>query len=130
MSKTKQIIRIEHESDGYGMFISKDGRRVEVGRNQNEILPDLYERHKNFNSPHNDGLEMYFPLDRKGNWFCSFKSIEQLQEWVKPDELRILFENGFHILILDVSEWVDGEHQIIYTKESIVSQKDISDLFI
>lgn len=129
MLEIKQIIRIEHELDGYGMFISKSCERVEVGRKSDEILPELYLRHMRFNSPYEDGLGVYVEKGPGGSWFCSFKSIEQLQEWVKPDELKILIENGFNILVLDVNEWREGEHQILYTKESIISQKNISELF-
>ena len=73
-------------------------------------------RHINFNSPEEDRLDI-----RKDNklWYCAYKSIEQLQEWIKPKELKDLIANGYVIKLLDVDEYQYGRDQIIYTKQSI-----------
>lgn len=133
MQKSKTIIRIEHKSDGFGMFRSKlnecddNPTRVEVGGGGNDILEELWLRHNNFNTPYKDGLDMGL---RFKEWFCAFKSIEQIQQWILPDEFQVLLDNNFHILLLIVTEYQEGDHQIVFTKESIISSQDISSLFI
>lgn len=131
MKGIKTIIRIEHKSDGFGIFRSKlkDGNpsRVEVGGGEDDILFELWERHNDFYTPFEDGLDIELGFKE---WFCAFKSIEQIQQWILPDEFKVLLENDFNILLLTVTEYQEGEHQVIFTKESIVSTQDISTLFV
>jgi hypothetical protein len=134
MKESKTIIRIEHKSDGFGMFRSKlkDGddnpSRVEVGDDEDDILFELGKRHNDgFYTPFGDGLDMNLGFKE---WFCAFKSIEQIQQWILPDEFKVLLDNDFQILLLTVTEYQEGNHQIIFTKESITSSQDISTLFL
>lgn len=46
------------------------------------------------------------------------------------DEIISLVNNGCNILMLDVSDCIEGEYQIIYKKEDIVSSKIINSLFV
>lgn len=79
-----------------------------------------------FPLPYNDGIDM--DLDDK-NWFCAYKSIEDLQDWIKSDELKFFISKGFSIKKLDVSQFQVGGEQIAFTKEGVMNETDITDLF-
>ena len=66
---------------------------------------------------------------RQENIFCAFKSIDQFQEWVSPQEIKEFIKMGFEILLIDTSDHIEGMFQIIYYKEDIVQVKDITNLF-
>jgi len=123
----KTIIRIEH-LDGIGLF--QDYHKSTNFRPHSvfDICEDLGERHQNgnFPVPSRDNLDIN---KEDKEWFCAYKSIDQLQQWVKKDEFQILFENNYKVLLLDVTEYQEGEYQIVFTKESIIQTKDISNLF-
>lgn len=118
----KTIIRIEH-TDGYGMFIGYDPKDKYRAHCVEKLCNDLSERHRSFNDPWEDNLRI------TPKYFCAYKSVEQLQQWIKPDEFKILKDNGYKILTLVVTNYQEGRDQIIYTKDSIVSTTDISSLF-
>jgi len=121
----KTIVRVEAR-DGNGLFTSmKDGKFREY--KPYAEIPALATRHNTFNNPEEDGLDIH-----KGDkeWFCAYKNIEQLQDWVLRSELRVFAENGCRVLMLDVLEYQVGDDQIIYTKESIISSKDVTELFL
>lgn len=126
----KTIVRIEHE-DGWGMFRNKENRYV-VGEGNNPIMDKLWDRHSTWTInggmpvPSNDGIDMGLGWKE---WFCAFKSMEQFNNWVKKDEAKELLKFNFKILLLEVTEYQEGGNQIVYTKESIVSERDISSLF-
>jgi len=123
--KKIQIIRIEH-FDGYGLFRTQDGFNYYRDHNVVNILPELSKRHYNFNSPSEDKLEIF--KDNK-EWFCAYKSIDQLQQWILKSEFQTLFDNDYMVLLIECTMYQIGRDQIIYTKESIKSCKDISELF-
>ena len=122
-NKIKQIIRVEH-ADGLGMFMKAD-RRKHCVYNCPE-LQALADRHESFPLAKNE-VDVW--KDSK-EWFCAYLSIVQLQEWVFPKEFEHLFSRGSKVWLLDVIEWQEGKHQVVYTKKSIISKKDISELFI
>lgn len=124
----KTIIRIEYIPDGIGIFTTflLDELRKRDIRPLDKFCESAYERHSDFKDPLNDGLD----IDKYGKeWFCAYKSIEQLQEWITPKELKLIISEGYTVLMLDVYEYQEGEDQIVYTKESITSYKDITCLF-
>ncbi len=141
----KTIIRIEH-NDGFGMFRKNwdnggrffcvsdttEGNPFLMSRGVDGWLMDnLWNRHSAHSdcgmpTPYSDGIDL--DLDDK-DWYCAFKSLEEFSEWVKPKEADALTKLDFKILMLDVTEYQEGEKQVAYTKESISSFKDISGLF-
>ena len=124
--KAIQIIRIEH-TDGIGMFTDFTDDYKERMQCVWNILPELSNRHKNFNTPEEDNLN----LDKNfKDWYCAYKSIEQLQEWVLKDEFKTLFDYGYKVLLIECTNYQIGKDQVIYTKESIKTSKDISSLFL
>lgn len=127
------IIRIEHPSDGLGIFGSREAGEL----NEyvwGEFIPTFnynpwevgyfMDRHRDFNTPDEDDLSL-----EMGGDFCAYTSIDQIQQWITKDEFTELFEYGFKVYMLDVSECQIGKHQAIYRKEHILQQKDISSLF-
>lgn len=130
--KTIKVIRFER--DGKGLFRHRDETIYD-----NSIADRTYRRHQNgdFPTPWNDKLidkssgEEYLDLDKNSrNWFCAYKTIEQVQAWILTDEIEFFVSIGFRILMLEVEEYQEGERQTIYTRESIVNIEDITSLFI
>lgn len=119
----KTVIRIEHPYDGYGLWrsVNSDGDAV---IDNISFLYDLSVKHNNFPVPHEDNLTMY------SSYYCAFKSIEQLQQWIENDWWKEIIDLGFIVLMIDVSQYQEGNHQIIFKKEHILQSKDITELFI
>lgn len=117
----KTIIRIEHPSDGKGIWRSNIN-----GVNNLSNWIEFSDRHRKFPNPTYEGDVTGFI---EGIHYCAFKSIEQLQEWVYKNEIKELLEMGFKVYMLDVFNWLEGNYQICYKKEDILQQKDISELF-
>lgn len=120
--ETKQIIRIEHPVDGIGLFQSN-----QITLSWTHLSSILY-RHQKFNNPSMNGLDIE---EDYLEWFCAYKSVEQVQEWILKDEMTSLCNDyGFIVYLLEVNQYQEGRDQIIFTKESIISKKDITELFI
>lgn len=117
----KTILRIEHSIERTGMFKSSKGV-YDISE-----LNKLAERHDKFPRPREDKKIGRFI---KPDEFCAFKSVSQLQEWVTKEEVRILHEYGFVVLMIDVNECIEGECQILYRKEDIINQKDVTLMFM
>lgn len=124
----KTVIRIEYPLDGIGMFMTylPNGFKRKI-KPLDEFCISAFRRHYEFNSPIQDGLDRQKDFKE---WFCSYKSIEQLQQWITSNELKKIIKKGYVVLMLDITEYQEGMDQIIYTKESIKSSKDITQLFI
>ena len=111
----RQIIRFEGE-DGLGLWSSKNGY---IG----QINPEIAARHKHFNTPLEDGLRI------ESKWYCGYKSIDQMTEWIQPSEIRDILEAGYDVWLIEATEYQVGAHQVIFTKSSEVSRKKINQLF-
>lgn len=132
----KTVIRIEY-LDGWGLFRSylyehriKSSKLQKVLSEKkligHHMLDQILERHQNFNTPYKDSLNMY--LGDK-TWFCAFKSVEQLLQWVTLEELKELQKHDYSIYEISVNEFQEGEHQVVFTKESIITKRNINHLF-
>lgn len=117
-----KIVRLERR--GFGIFRPKNQAIL-----KSKIAQRTYDRHNNggFPMPWQEDLDM--DMDGK-EWFCAYKTVEQLQQWVLKEELAFFISKGFKVLLLSVSEYQEGEKQVIFTKESIVSSEDITTLFV
>ena len=62
-------------------------------------------------------------------WFCAFPSLNHMAIWLNHTELYQIVSKGFDIFILKVTEYQEGKNQVIYTKESIKTKDNISQLF-
>lgn len=128
-----QVIRIEH-TDGLGPFQESkwveeiNDFEKEFSRKDytvDNILPEMYKRHGAFRCPWVDNICNF----KVGKHFCGYKSIDQLQQWVKKEEFEVLFANDYNIYLLEVSEAIEGFDQIVFKKEHIISKTNISNLF-
>ena len=121
------VLRIEHSVTMKGLFNCKQyGIYSDY---YNDIFVTISQRHGdgNFPTPEEDkGIEGDIEKDE----FCSFKSVEQIQQWFTKEELTYLHSKGFRILMIDVNFVREGEYQILFKKEFINSVKDVSELFI
>lgn len=117
-----KVIRVEHE-DGWGMFIETSEKKSRRKQSVAYICPSIDQRHMLFPTPHNEELPM------SSGHFCAYKSVDQLKKWITTEEIATLKENNYKIFMLDVTDYHEGKHQVIYTKESIISITDITDLF-
>lgn len=124
----KTIIRIEHKS-GHGIFraVNRLGNYIIDTKKNESKFKLLCRRHWNFPTPSRDSKINRFINPEE---FCAFKSIEQVQQWITKDEIIALTKLDFKVLMLDVSECIEGEYQIIYEKKNILQSKDITNLFI
>jgi len=123
----KSIIRVEHPFDNKGIWRAKD----EDGEYRIDSLStynNFSNRHSKFQPPQSDMGISRCPIQNEE--FCAFKSIDSLQIWITPSELKEVVSMGFKVLLLDVSECVEGEYQILYRKDKVIQTKDISNLFI
>ena len=120
----KTVIRIEHLC-GNGLFMAFDYKKNDFFINW--LCPDLIDKHNcEFPTPFNDGLNI---IKNEKKWFCAYKSIDQIKEWITISEINIILNNKFRMLSLDVNEYQEGGQQILFTKESIVKIEDISNQF-
>ena len=109
-----QVIRIEHPSDGKGIFTND---HLVIGERE-----WLY-RHSS--------METAWEINgfQREVHYCAYKSIEELQRWLTGEELKRIVESGFHILLLEVTEFIVAPNQVLYTKTSIIDTRLINDLF-
>ena len=125
MSNT--IIRIEHPYTGIGIF--RNTGRLSICK---KGFKRLIKRHTdNFAAPRNDtfkdGFKCFYILDN--NYFCAFKSVEQVKKWITNNEMKRLIKLGYEVLMIEVSECHEGVFQIIYDKANIINTTDITDIF-
>ena len=112
-----QVLRIEDER-GIGIFTR--------GYATNKI-PSLANRHSDFPTPQEEGLHLW---KNEMNWFCAYKSIEQIQKWILPKEFKKIANDGYRIYLLTITKYQMGEFQVIFPKENIKDKKDVTELFI
>jgi hypothetical protein len=56
-------------------------------------------------------------------WFCAYKTIEQLLQWITLDEIKAIIKHGFNILVLEVTEYQEGRSSNIYQRKYSRSKK-------
>jgi hypothetical protein len=117
----KTVIRIENPNDGKGLWQSKEnGDNIYY---KFSFRKKLVIKHDLFPTPSEDNLNL------DDDDFCAFKSIEQIQQWINIEWWEEIFEYGFKVLMIDVSEFKEGKYQILFKKKDILQSKDISSLF-
>jgi hypothetical protein len=116
------FVRIEHKEDGLGMFVSTLIRPPRRTLHQLELY-DAEGRHNNLNTRGKDNL----PATHE--FFCGYKSVDQLKEWLTPHELHVLFENGFRVFQITARNVWEGRDQVVFKTKNITSKTDITNLF-
>lgn len=116
------IIRIEDINTGNGMFNS------DKGITDFDNTKNMYKLHAKLNPPFEDGI------NREEDDFCAFSSMEAFNNNTIPEELKWLLINHtqFQVLLLNVSTCKIGNsgYQVCYKKKDIITQQNITSLFI
>ncbi len=110
-------IRIEHPVDGLGLWMSK--------RISYYDMRVLDKRHMKYPTAKEE-FETKFD---EHIHYCAYKSISQVHEWIKPLDFEPIKDAGFQIWLLDLSECLVGNFQIVFEKKHIITRKNISSLF-
>jgi len=133
---TKQIIRIEH-SDGKGLFRSPDETGKTSKLCQHSKLKEIIERHSDdtkfptFFRDYELRSQIQELREDLEDYYFAFHSLEVLNEALTPDELKEAIEVlGFKVYIFEVSLCIESQYQVMFKKEHVVNQKDISFMFI
>lgn len=121
----KTVIRIEHPSDGKGIWRSKGNNEKAIWEDFS-FINELESKHEDFPTPYAEKLLTF----TDSSYFCAFKSIEQINQWIEKEWWKEIISFGFKIYMIDLSEYLEGEYQICYQKQYILQQKDITSLFL
>lgn len=121
--KTGFAIRVE-DSEGIGIFRSSltfDGYTP-----KNDVADRIDNAHMRFKTPYNEPkLEDTFSEKHR----CAYRTIVQMNSWLSSCDIQDLKNLGFKIYLLELSDFKEGDFQIIYEPKDIVNKKDISELF-
>jgi hypothetical protein len=133
----RKIVRIEH-ADGWGMF--RGGKNQEESRyslGETDETLEMCELHNSLPTPK---IDRGFNLENLGHFeflefmegrFCAYKTLDSFYQWIVKDELEWLLTNyDFKVLLIEVTELLEGDYQVLYKKEHIVNVEDISSLFL
>lgn len=128
----RQVLRIEHPSNGAGPcrqdWTSEMFMKMNVDYYQKGRLDAFRRRHNHkLTLPQYDYTLLWTIREDE---FCAFLTLEQLQDIIKPEELAIILSYGFKVYILELSDYREGVDQVLYQKECVISQTDITDLFL
>lgn len=117
--KEMQIIRIEHPSNGRGMFWNTSI----MYKGLDYMLANWYIMHNKMRSARDiEGFTQ--------EYFCAYCSLEEMNQWLTADEISFFISKGFEVLLLEVSDYIIDADQVIYTKKSISESKNINSLFL
>jgi thioredoxin-related protein len=116
----KQVLRIEAE-DGWGMFRNHPDHLERETIDQ--INYNVYDRHCSMNNPYQDGLNM------TDDHFCAYASLEMMEKWLTTEEIREILSYDYNIYLIELTEWQEGKHNVIFKQEHVKSKINISDLF-
>lgn len=80
------------------------------------------------------GLPMgYNELHKRDNrdWYSGTDSRDQLEDWFSLKDVNELMESGYYLYKFIVTEWNELEHEVLFTREGIISQTrlEMSDLW-
>lgn len=122
---TATIFRIESDIDSWGIFRFENSKGE-----QRHYLPinriDSLQSHCDMKTPWEDEVDI--ELFGK-EWFCAYKSLEDLHKWVSKEALQTILQNNFSILKLKVEQVQLGGEQALFCKENIVHKEKINYLF-
>lgn len=108
------IYRIEHRDTGIGVHQSRLFNRC-------EWWTEVIERHNNFPTPEEDGLDL------KSCHFCATETVEEIQNMFTRYELGYILP-VFRVYCIAVSKFIAGDtYNIIFEKEDIIEKIDITD---
>lgn len=111
------VVRIEHRENGMGIFT------------QAELISESFNKAQWY-CRHGKMVGAFFINGFiYGKHFCAYNSIEEMGNWLKASEIKLFIMKGFVVLELEVTDYIVDTDQTLFTKESIVGSKDITELF-
>lgn len=105
---------IENPDTMIGMWYDKDGNPSNYTHSADGISKDL---------PMGKDDEHYRRYGKE--WYCSCSQKEKMFHWFNLADVHQLYKDGYRFYELDVNEFIEEEYQTLYTRESIVAQKEI-----
>lgn len=112
----RTIYRIENPTTMHGMWYDIEG-------NYRPSIFDLCP----------DSIAKDFPMGfdeahkRNGKkWFSAGKSEENMRYWFSKADAQALYNNGYKLYKFVVNEYYEKEHEILFTREGVVSQVEMS----
>ena len=114
--ETKTIYRIEHPTDMNGMWYNKNG---------------VFQKKIHILCPHGIAKDMPMPLNlelhRKDGdiWNSGGKSVANMNAWFAPQDAINLMNEGFKLFEFKVIKYQELEHEILFTRDGIISQREI-----
>jgi len=129
------IIRIEHPSDGIGLWRSGYDEKQYNTIEDHSCYLEISKRH--MDQTRFPAFAFDIELQRQISWEdvqeynFAFKDLAQLETALTREELKECIEAlGFKVFMLDVTDYYESSYQIVFIKESIVNKKDISSMFL
>ena len=112
--QVKQIYRIENLETMRGMWYDKNG-------NYNPFIEQLTE-----------GVSKDLPMEEherygKGGfrWYSGCDNIEDMQRWFSVQDAVELSQANYQLYLYTVKDFVEEEHQVLFTREGIQNKKII-----
>lgn len=111
----KTIYRIENPQSKHGMWYNENAELDPIIQtlcptSKSKDLPmDYNEKHRK------DGKV----------WNSAGRSIEEMNYWFSKEDAINLCNNGFKLFEFVVTEYQELEHEILFTREGVISQKEI-----
>lgn len=109
--------RIEYK-DGYGPFRSQIGGVIR-SRYAMKDFRDMIYSHISFPSIHEERTDLGL------NWFCAYKSENQLLEYCRGS-LEKMIKCNFEIYELEVKDGIVTNYQILFKKKNVIEKKKIT----
>ena len=115
VEKTRKIYRIERIDSLNGMWYTEEGLFEPTIQ---DLCPNSIA--KDFPMGYSDDHK----VDGK-NWYSAGKDKDSMHFWFSKEDATRLLSNGFKLMEYYVTEWFEKEYEILFTRESIVSEKII-----
>ncbi len=128
------VIRIQY-IDGNGLWRANNICGETIIHNHSQY-DEIRKRHNDVNKYPNwsndDELNpLLKTLTDPFKYRFAFLSLDQLKQALTKEEIKEAIEVlGFQVLLLEVTDYYASKYQAIFNPESIVSEKDISSLFL
>jgi hypothetical protein len=122
------IIRIE-DGEGLGPFSSYTLQPM------TQLLPGACRRHWDYSPECEDNHVK--PPDEEGlnirkdgkEWFCGLKTLGRFNSLFRPEEAKILVDEGYKIYVMTVDDIQQSVNQVLYTLDNVKSKVEITSIF-
>ena len=114
-----KLYRIQHKDSNLGMWNTKcDQGNPLVTYLSNKVMAEMP-------MPHNDRYGLH-----GRRWYSAANSLEQLDFWFNAKDIAELIDLGFEVFEIEADEYAVHDKEMIFTKESVTSMKNITQQFL